>query len=174
MAGTGEGMKKNWTLWNALLSLCLGGFAPIVAAEARFRTWSDSSGKFQIKAKLVSVAGDTITLLKEDGTEIELPLSKLSEADQAAAIQGTKGGGKEEGKSARRIREQCRRERFVRKRCRRRAESRKGERSHFDGSASPAARARPRCLASRDSRSSEERGVFQDSPDGNDSTASVL
>ncbi len=47
-----------------------------------FRTWNDGSGKFAIKAKLVSAEGGTVVLEREDGTEIEIERKKLSPADQ--------------------------------------------------------------------------------------------
>jgi hypothetical protein len=47
-----------------------------------YRTWSDRSGKFRIKAKLRSVAGGKVSLERHDGKIIEVPLDKLSEADR--------------------------------------------------------------------------------------------
>lgn len=48
------------------------------------RTWSDTSGKFKIKAKFVSEDGGTVTLETEAGDELEIELKKLSTADQKA------------------------------------------------------------------------------------------
>lgn len=45
----------------------------------RWRTWT--SGKFTVRAKFKSKAGDTVKLEREDGTVIEVPDSKLSDAD---------------------------------------------------------------------------------------------
>lgn len=61
----------------------LMAFSTLVAAE--LRQWSDTSGKFKIKAKFVSLENGTLTLEKEDGEEIEIELKKLSPADQKAA-----------------------------------------------------------------------------------------
>lgn len=52
------------------------------AAIARPRTWSDASGSFRVVATLVERTGTDVRLKKSDGTEITVPLAKLSEADQ--------------------------------------------------------------------------------------------
>jgi hypothetical protein len=46
------------------------------------RVWTDSTGKFQIEAKLVGVEGGKAKLAKPDGTVIHVPIDKLSEADR--------------------------------------------------------------------------------------------
>lgn len=46
------------------------------------RTWTDSTGKFKIEAKLSAVEEGKAVLVQADGTEIEIPLAKLSKADQ--------------------------------------------------------------------------------------------
>jgi len=63
------------TLW------CLGPVA-VGADKDAVRTWSDAKGKNKIKAKFVKLDGDTVTLEKEDGDEVEIELKKLSAADQ--------------------------------------------------------------------------------------------
>ncbi len=50
---------------------------------AQLRTWKDGSGKFSIEAALVGVEGGKVTLRKADGSTTKVPLSTLSEADQA-------------------------------------------------------------------------------------------
>lgn len=60
------------------------GFA-LAGSTARaevFRTWTDASGKFTIKAKFVAVEDGKVTLEREDGTEIEIEPKRLGEADQ--------------------------------------------------------------------------------------------
>ena len=47
------------------------------------RTWSDASGKFKVEAKLDSVNGNAVKLVKKDGTTVEVPLDKLSEEDKS-------------------------------------------------------------------------------------------
>jgi hypothetical protein len=52
------------------------------ALGQEFRSWKDGSGKFSIKAKLVSNDNGKLTLAREDGEEVEIELKKLSPADQ--------------------------------------------------------------------------------------------
>ena len=52
------------------------------AFGAEIRTWSDSTGRYKIKAKFVESADGKVTLEREDGTQAMIPLNKLSEADQ--------------------------------------------------------------------------------------------
>lgn len=51
--------------------------------EAGFeiREWKDTSGKFRIDAKLVSVSNDAVVLLKQDGKKITVPLATFSRED---------------------------------------------------------------------------------------------
>ncbi|MDB4766457.1 SHD1 domain-containing protein [bacterium] len=51
-------------------------------AVAEFRTWINDTGKFKVKAKLLSRTESSVTLLTETEKEIILPITKLSEADQ--------------------------------------------------------------------------------------------
>ena len=57
------------------------GFAANLMAETR--TWTDSSGQFQIEAEFVKYAQGDLTLKKSDGVTITVPLEKLSRSDQA-------------------------------------------------------------------------------------------
>jgi len=50
--------------------------------ESRRRTWTDTSGEFTIEAALLSKTPTTVTLQKEDGTSIQVPIEKLSEVDR--------------------------------------------------------------------------------------------
>ncbi len=52
-------------------------------AKSTSRSWKDASGKFTIEAVFVSKAASTITLKKEDGKEVTLPIAKLSKEDQS-------------------------------------------------------------------------------------------
>lgn len=58
--------------------------APVPTTDApKARTWTDATGKFKIEATLVSVADGKATLKRSDnGTEIAIPVDKLSAADQ--------------------------------------------------------------------------------------------
>jgi hypothetical protein len=52
------------------------------AEAAPLRTWSDSTGQFKIDAEFVSSDGTTVKLRRADGTTLDVPLAKLSAADQ--------------------------------------------------------------------------------------------
>lgn len=52
-------------------------------AEARFRTWHAAEGGFTVEAEYVKVTAGQVTLRNRDGTEITLPMDRLSQADQA-------------------------------------------------------------------------------------------
>ena len=59
-----------------------GVVSPGDADELPFRTWTDVNGRV-VEAKLISVAEDEVILkTKARGTEIKVPLERLSEADQ--------------------------------------------------------------------------------------------
>src|SRR5262245_13772949 len=55
------------------------------SAVAEVRTWTSADGKFKVEAELISVQDDTIQLRKADGTEVTVPLEKLSPADRLFA-----------------------------------------------------------------------------------------
>ncbi|MBQ9813574.1 MAG: hypothetical protein IJM54_09720 [Thermoguttaceae bacterium] len=59
----------------------LGGVAR--AAEDDVREWTDSTGKFKVQATLVSHDEKNVSLRKTDNRVVKLPLTKLSEEDQA-------------------------------------------------------------------------------------------
>jgi hypothetical protein len=54
------------------------------------RTWTDAKGKIKIKAKFRSLENGVVTLEKEDGSEVEIELKKLSAADQKVATEAAK------------------------------------------------------------------------------------
>jgi hypothetical protein len=76
------------TTATALLSLCL-----TLAVQAEIRTWKDASGAHEIKAELVSVQAGKVTLKREDGKLITLPVASLSQADQALLNGSSSSGG---------------------------------------------------------------------------------
>lgn len=59
--------------------------ASVLAAQEanRLRTWNDQSGNFEVRALFESSDGEQVTLIREDGHEIKVPLVKLSEKDRA-------------------------------------------------------------------------------------------
>ena len=65
-----------------LLGACAAAVPSVHAGETR--TWTDKTGKFRIEAEFVGEEDGVVTLRKEDGDEIEVPLDKLSSADKRA------------------------------------------------------------------------------------------
>jgi hypothetical protein len=60
--------------------------AKVASAQSRLdatpiRTWKSADKKFELQAKLKSMTPDTVTLLRENGTEIKVPKDKLSPED---------------------------------------------------------------------------------------------
>ena len=51
-------------------------------AAMKYRTWTDTSGRFSVEAEFVTMAMGTVKLRKADGTEVSVPLDRLSEEDQ--------------------------------------------------------------------------------------------
>jgi hypothetical protein len=51
-------------------------------AATEMRTFTDATGRFKVKAKVVKLSETQVTLLTEQGKEVTLPLAKLSPADQ--------------------------------------------------------------------------------------------
>jgi hypothetical protein len=46
------------------------------------RTWTDSTGKFKLEATFVGIKDGKVSLKRGDGSITEVPLNKLSPADQ--------------------------------------------------------------------------------------------
>jgi hypothetical protein len=67
--------------WILVAAICAVLAASAVRAD-EYRTWTDSTGKHKIEAKFESVENGKVTLLRKDGKEVTLDLSKLSRADQ--------------------------------------------------------------------------------------------
>lgn len=55
---------------------------PVEQSNA-MRLWTDNTGKFQVKARLVSVGRNHVRLLKESGKFTTVPFDRLSRADLA-------------------------------------------------------------------------------------------
>ena len=51
-------------------------------ARDRYRTWTDNTGKHTIEAEFGGYTAGNVKLKKPDGTAIEMPMGKLSKADQ--------------------------------------------------------------------------------------------
>lgn len=54
-------------------------------ADEEMRTWTDSTGKFKIEARFVSLEKQIVTLEKADGTRVQIDLLKLTQDDQHEA-----------------------------------------------------------------------------------------
>jgi len=64
----------------------------MTALTGEIRTWSSATGTYKTEAELVQLKDDgTVVLKKKDGGVIEVPLSKLSAADQQYLRTQTKG-----------------------------------------------------------------------------------
>jgi outer membrane protein assembly factor BamB len=53
------------------------------AAESR--TWTDATGKYRVQATFVELKGGKVVLRKEDGTKVQVNLTRLSDEDQQVA-----------------------------------------------------------------------------------------
>jgi len=61
-----------------ITAMLLAVWAPVGSA----RTWTDSTGKYTVEAEFVDSEDGKVSLKKEDGTVVNLPIQKLSKADQ--------------------------------------------------------------------------------------------
>jgi hypothetical protein len=52
-------------------------------ASDAMRTWTDTTGKFACTARLVAASGETVTLVRADGREVQVPYHNLSRGDLA-------------------------------------------------------------------------------------------
>lgn len=68
-------------LFAAMLLITSTSFATTFQPD-EWRTWKDSTGKYSIKAELIQNRNGVVTLRKENGDEIKLPIEKLSASDR--------------------------------------------------------------------------------------------
>ena len=78
--------------------VCLFGLLATVSSASMTRaetspTWTDLSGKFKIVAEFVQVDGDIVVLRKADGTEVRVPMTKLSSPSRVQARKAAKAMG---------------------------------------------------------------------------------
>ena len=65
-------------------------YDPITEGEAealdeegeKLRTWTDAKGQYTMNGRFVCQLGETVTLRYEDGSEVDVPLERLSEQDR--------------------------------------------------------------------------------------------
>ena len=62
------------------LAVCFWSTPGVNGAE--LRTWTSKSGKFIVKAELLSFVQEVVSLRRTNGKTIKVPLAKLSEEDQ--------------------------------------------------------------------------------------------
>jgi hypothetical protein len=79
-----HGAKLRWFV----VSLILFAALQALAAEDT-RDWTDTSGKFKIKGKFVSLDDGQVTIEQEDNRELQIPLKKLCAVDQKYVANAT-------------------------------------------------------------------------------------
>ena len=62
--------------------ICLALLLVSAVSAAEFRIWTDSTGKYTVKAKLDAVEDGKAILIRENGQKIRIAVEKLSKADQ--------------------------------------------------------------------------------------------
>jgi hypothetical protein len=81
VAGNLMDQKMDQTI-KVTLQPAAGGEAPPANSPVT-RTWTDASGSYRIVAQFIALTDGKVTLRKQSGDLIEVPLDRLSEADQA-------------------------------------------------------------------------------------------
>ena len=99
-----DSCKFRWSISGGLFAMALFQMATANLAPADFsetkstwrqdvselRTWTDSTGQHQTQAKFVELRGTNVTLMLENGKEIQIALEKLSSEDRRIARQFAK------------------------------------------------------------------------------------
>ena len=84
----------------ALIGILFATATEVVAQGQAIRTWRDATGQFSIRARLIRKTEDAVTLLKSDGREVSVPLSRLSDRDRAHLNADEAGSAKKASPSA--------------------------------------------------------------------------
>ena len=50
--------------------------------NAKYRNWTDSTGKYKTEAEFGGMVGQKVTFIKRDGSKVQVPLEKLSDEDR--------------------------------------------------------------------------------------------
>ncbi len=66
----------------AAISCCLLVATGHCFAEQEVRTWTDDTGRHDVEATFVDYVDGNVLLLKDDGSEIAVPLERLSSSDR--------------------------------------------------------------------------------------------
>ena len=77
-----EGTENQLTPLPAVLAALVRWSSVKGPDGAIMRSWSDNTGKFRVSAQLVGVSGDTVTLAREGGERVSVPLERLSDSDR--------------------------------------------------------------------------------------------
>jgi outer membrane protein assembly factor BamB len=77
----------------AILLACLGFAVTVCPAWGEMRTWKDATGRHEVQAELLGVAGGVVSLKTADGRTVRLPFAQLSKEDQAFLRASVAGGG---------------------------------------------------------------------------------
>jgi hypothetical protein len=78
-------MNRLASILSSMLAVLLFGLLIVSPAEAQkteLRTWTSKSGKFSLKARMISGNDKMVELQREDGSFFEVEIEKLSDADQ--------------------------------------------------------------------------------------------
>ncbi len=74
--------------------------ATLSVTSAWARTWTDSTGEYQVEAEYAGLSDGVVKLKKPDGNLIEVPLERLSESDRAYVKQQQPSDGDSPAESA--------------------------------------------------------------------------
>ena len=78
------------------IALALAAASCGTALAAESRTWTDKSGKFTITAELIAVQDGNVVLRQADGSQLTIPIKRLSAADRDL-VEGKSGDKPERG-----------------------------------------------------------------------------
>jgi hypothetical protein len=74
-------MKLRYASCIVITTVAASIWVGVTTRGAEMRTWTAAEGKATVRAEFVGVAGDIVTLRREGGRELRVPLSKLSPDD---------------------------------------------------------------------------------------------
>jgi len=75
--------RKLWEQLEPILEAAEASVQEASLSSLATRLWSDDSGSFQVYAQLVSLKDDQVVIQRDDGKVLNVPVERLSEADQA-------------------------------------------------------------------------------------------
>ncbi|MFN5850360.1 MAG: SHD1 domain-containing protein [Pirellulaceae bacterium] len=88
---TGDASQSRWlprttnpqgnNLPNSYVNAPISRGTSLPLGQQEWRTWTDHTGTFQVRAALIEVGSHHLVLLKENGRTTTLPISRLSPQD---------------------------------------------------------------------------------------------